>query len=138
MSSDFGKNIFKKKFQFLLDFFADMWYNMKNAALRASQCPTGNPAWDRPPPLHIYYNIVVWNCQAIFVKKVCEIIHKKSAQKIAYSLLSVKKARHTLAAPAKKSTIKSTLSFGVRALSVIRLPLTDFNQPIYYVLKFFI
>jgi hypothetical protein len=53
MSSDFGKNIFKKKCQILLDFFADMWYNMKNAALRASQCPTGNPAWDRPPPLHI-------------------------------------------------------------------------------------
>ena len=59
MSSDFGKNIFKKKFQFLLDFFADMWYNMKNAALRASQCPTGNPAWDRPPPLQIYYSMVV-------------------------------------------------------------------------------
>ena len=59
MSSDFGKNIFKKKFQFLLDFFADMWYNMKNSSLRASQYPTGNPAWDRPPPLQIYYSMVV-------------------------------------------------------------------------------
>jgi ribosome-interacting GTPase 1 len=35
------------------------------------------------------------------VKKVCEIIHKKLAQKIAYSLLIGKKARHTLAAPVK-------------------------------------